>query len=92
MEDLTLRQINEAMEVILPISQTIVQHSLVILGDPSHECIGDDDFDGTDIPDFSDTDLNAFLAFEESSLSMLRFMREAFIECGYTELTREVGA
>ena len=91
MEDLTLRQITEAMELIIPISESIVKHSLVILGDHNHSCEGepsDDDFD--DLPDFTDSDVKAFLAFEDSAIAMLGFMREALIAAGYTELTKEV--
>lgn len=89
MEDLTLKEIQEAMELLIPISESIVKHALVILGDPDHECAADK-ADLGDLPAFTDGDIKAYLAYEESALEQFKFMRRAFIEFGYTELSDEV--
>ena len=89
MEDLTLRQISEAMEMMLPLSESIIKHALIVLGDPDHEC-DQSGFDEDEVPDFNDADLKAYLAYEESTLEMIKFMRQEFIKVGYTELTEEV--
>ena len=89
MEDLTIREMTNALGLAVPLAESIVKHTLVILGEPNHECENEDP-DFNDLPDFDDDDLRAFLAFEQSAVEQFVFMRKAFIAAGYTELMDEV--
>ena len=92
-EDLTIKQLQQALELIHNMTEINMQHTMVIVGDPTHDCEMEDDVDDgfEDMPDFDAFDIQVFLAFEQSSLAMCKMLRNGLRQNGWTELTKEVG-
>jgi len=91
-EDLTLKEMRSAIELMSELSEATMTHGMVIVGEPEHKCEkgdGEDIWEG--MPKFSDFDMRVFLAYEQSAIAICRMVREGLIANGWTELTVEVG-
>lgn len=92
-EDLTIKQMTQAMELISNLIEIQMQHTMVIVGEPDHDCDLEDsiDEDFEHMPDFDDFDVRVFLSFEQSTLALCGMMRHGLRQQGFEELTKEVG-
>ena len=93
MEDLTIREMKQAVDLLSGLIDTTMSHAMVIVGEPTHDCatenIDDGEFD--DMPEFDDFDVRVFLAYEQSVMAVCRLTRIGLQQQGYSELTEQVG-
>ena len=94
-EDLTLGQLQEALSLLSTLTETTMKHALVIVADPDHSCEMDnieDDDAMDDMPEFSDYDVQVFLAYEQSCISVFGMVRQGLIKHGFDMLSEELGS
>jgi hypothetical protein len=90
MEDLTIKQVNEATSAMLAMTTVAIEHTLEYINEPDHKCeFTVDDLGDIDVPSFDDWDVQVTLAFEESMVSQLKFLRSVLISQGY-DISTEV--
>jgi hypothetical protein len=90
MEDLTIKQVNDATSAMLAMSTTAIEHTLEHINEPDHDCdFNVEDLDDIDIPSFDDWDLQVMLSFEDSMVAQFKFLRSVLISQGY-DISEEV--
>lgn len=92
-EHLSMTVISNALNVGWFIHMNAITHTLILLGDPEHQCeevVIEDLLDEPNLDErLKDEDMKVLFAYEESMTLMLKGMRKLFAEHGYPELNIE---
>ena len=94
-EDLTIKEMRDAVTVLMSIAESGVQHTLEYIKDAEHTCASATDMlhglEAGTIPELDDWDVQVILGFEDAMLAQFRFLRQVMIEQGLT-VAKEVGS